>query len=105
MSNPRLIATTASAALIAGVAAGTAVYAVDTVTGDTGSSTVADSAEQQATQLQQPQDDKTTVYREPAEHDDDDDDEGYGTVQPAPPSTQWNQPAAPKSGANTSKSS
>lgn len=103
MSNPRLIATTASAALIAGVGAGAAVYAVDIVTTGNEVATVADSANPQSEPLQQPQDERTTVYREPSDDDDHDDDSGG--FQQSPPDTQYNQGSAKQNKSNTSKSS
>ncbi len=109
MSNPRVIAATASAALIAGVGAGAAVYAVDLVTSNDlapASSTQAD----EAPPISSGQDDRTTVYRAPDDDDDGDydDDESAGNsqqFQPAPPTTQWGSGTASKNKSNTSKSS
>lgn len=101
MSNPRVIAATASAALIAGVGAGAAVYAVDIVTTNDLSQASGTEADQAAT-LSTPQDDKTTVYR--SQGSDDSADSGL-KFQPAPPSTSWNNNGGAKTKSNTSKSS
>jgi hypothetical protein len=108
MSNPRVIAATASAALIAGVGAGATVYAVDLVTSNDLAPASTTQAED-APGLTSPQDDRTTVYRAPADdHDDDDDDDDDGSqqFQPAPPTTQWDSGSTTsKNKSNTSKSS
>lgn len=108
-TKPRIIATTASVALLAAAGAGAAVVALD----------VADSGSNQ-TQLDattntapNPQDDRTTVYRAPQKSDDHDDDDGddhdddnYSQrLKPAPPSTDYNGGQTQKSPGNTSKSS
>ncbi len=105
MSNPRIIATTASAALIAAVGAGAAVYAVEIVTSADGTSAVSGTEAEQAPTLQQGQDDSTTVYRAPSDDEWDDDDSGQ-QIKPAPADTQWQQKSTtPQGPANTSKSS
>ena len=104
MSNPRIIATTASAALIAPVGAGAAVYAVEIATSANDTSAVSGTEAEQAPTLQQGQDDSTTVYRAPSD-DDEADDDGQ-QINPAPANTQWQQNStSPKGPANTSKSS
>ncbi len=107
MSNPRIIATTASAALIAAVGAGAAVYAVEIATSTNDTSAVSGTEAQQAPALQQGQDDSTTVYRAPSDDDDEADDDDSGQqINPAPADTQWQQNSTtPKGPANTSKSS
>lgn len=109
MSNPRVIAATASAALVAGVAAGATVYAVDLVTAD---STATSAGEVQADSVQswpQAQDERTTVYANPSDDDDDhddDDDEAGQAFKKAPADTGWNSNGkTSQGGANTSKSS
>ncbi len=105
-STPRVIAVTASAALIAGVGAGAAVYAVDLAT-TTQTSQSTDEVQADAP-LSAPQDDRTTVYQAPDDDDDDDDDEAYddsGSLQPAPADTQWKAGTSGKTKSNTSKSS
>ena len=102
-TTPRIIAATASAALLAGLGAGTAVLAVDTVlaVGQT------DAAQVTADDhLPTPQDERTTVYQEPQqyEYDDDDDDEG-GQIAPAPPTTGFQGNNGGQTKNNTSKSS
>ncbi len=98
-TTPRIIAATASAALLAGLGAGTAVLAVDTVMAD---------GQAESTQvtgndtLPTPQDERTTVYQQP--QDDDYDDEG-GTIAPAPPSTGFQGNSGGQTKNNTSKSS
>jgi hypothetical protein len=106
-TTPRIIAATASAALLAGLGAGTAVLAVDTVMAD---------GQTEATQvtaddtLPAPQDERTTVYQEPQnddeyEYDEDDAYEGGGQIAPAPPSTGFQGNNGGQSKNNTSKSS
>lgn len=106
MSNPRIIAATASAALIAGAGAGAAVYALEIATGADSSQASSTQAEDAGT-LSAPQDDKTTVYRSPGDDDDDEyDDSATGqTIQPAPADTSWNSNGGGKTKSNTSKSS
>ena len=102
-TTPRIIAATASAALLAGLGAGTAVLAVDTVMADG----QADAAQVTADDsLPAPQDERTTVYQEPQqyEYDDDDDDEG-GQIAPAPPTTGFQGNNGGQTKNNTSKSS
>lgn len=105
MSNtPRIIAATASAALLAGLGAGTAVLAVDTVMAD---------GQTDATQvtandtLPAPQDERTTVYQEPQQYQSDDDDDDYqgGQIAPAPPTTGFQGNNGGQTKNNTSKSS
>ncbi|MCU0298051.1 MAG: hypothetical protein MUF33_05965 [Candidatus Nanopelagicales bacterium] len=106
MSNaPRIIAVTASAALLAATGAGAAVLALDLAQESIQMSQ--DSAA--AADLQAPQDERTTVYRAP-QNDDDWDDEGddedsSSQFTPAPPTTTFQGGKATKTPANTSKSS
>jgi hypothetical protein len=102
-TTPRIVATAASAALLAAVGAGTAVLAIDTVTASEPepAGEVVDPGT-----LQTPQDDRTTVYRTPDhddDHDDDDDDEGW--LRPAPPTTGFTGGHDRQGPANTSKAS
>lgn len=107
MSNPRIIATTTSAALIAAVGAGAAVYAVEIATSANDTAAVSGTQAEQAPSLQQGQDDSTTVYRAPSEDDEDwEDDDDSRRIAPAPADTQWQQQSTtPKGPSNTSKSS
>ena len=102
-TTPRIIAATASAALLAGLGAGTAVLAVDTVMADGQSDAAQVTADDN---LPTPQDERTTVYQEPQqyEYDDDDDDEG-GQIAPAPPTTGFQGNNGGQTKNNTSKSS
>lgn len=102
-TTPRIIAATASAALLAGLGAGTAVLAVDTVMADGQSDAAQVTADDS---LPTPQDERTTVYQEPQqyEYDDDDDDEG-GQIAPAPPTTGFQGNNGGQTKNNTSKSS
>ena len=102
-TTPRIIAATASAALLAGLGAGTAVLAVDTVMADGQSDAAQVTADDS---LPAPQDERTTVYQEPQqyEYDDDDDDEG-GQIAPAPPTTGFQGNNGGQTKNNTSKSS
>ncbi len=108
MSNsPRIIATTASVALLAAAGAGAAVAALDFVDSPQSQTELDASA---TTQLPTPQDDRTTVYRAPQDDDDWDDedwddDDHSGQIQPAPPSTTFNGGQGQKAPNNTSKSS
>ncbi|HUM87408.1 MAG: hypothetical protein U0R27_08115 [Candidatus Nanopelagicales bacterium] len=102
-TTPRIIAATASAALLAGLGAGTAVLAVDTVMADGQTDAAQVTADDN---LPTPQDERTTVYQEPQqyEYDDDDDDEG-GQIAPAPPTTGFQGNNGGQTKNNTSKSS
>ena len=102
-TTPRIIAATASAALLAGLGAGTAVLAVDTVMADGQTDAAQVTADDN---LPTPQDERTTVYHEPQqyEYDDDDDDEG-GQIAPAPPTTGFQGNNGGQTKNNTSKSS
>ena len=102
-TTPRIIAATASAALLAGLGAGTAVLAVDTVMADGQTDAAQVTADDN---LPTPQDERTTVYQEPQqyEYDDDDDDEG-GQIAPAPPTTGFQGNTGGLTKNNTSKSS
>ena len=102
-TTPRIIAATASAALLAGLGAGTAVLAVDTVMADGQTDAAQVTADDS---LPTPQDERTTVYQEPQqyEYDDDDDDEG-GQIAPAPPTTGFQGNNGGQTKNNTSKSS
>ncbi len=102
-TTPRIIAATASAALLAGLGAGTAVLAVDTVMADGQTDAAQVTADDN---LPTPQDERTTVYQEPQqyEYDDDDDDEG-GQITPAPPTTGFQGNNGGQTKNNTSKSS
>ncbi|MBK6763055.1 MAG: hypothetical protein IPG68_07155 [Micrococcales bacterium] len=106
-STPRIIATTASAALLAATGAGAAVMAVDTVTA--GSPQVAADATATTDSVPTPQDDRVTVYSSPSDdHDDDDYDEDSASgkhLQPAPPSTSFQGKTGGQTQSNTSKSS
>lgn len=82
-TTPRIIAASASAALLAATGAGAAVFAVETVTA--GQADAATTTNQQsADTLGSPKDGRTTVYRS----------QGQGgsqqNLQQAPPSTSWN---------------
>jgi hypothetical protein len=102
-SSPRIIATTASVALLAAAGAGAAVVALDFVDSPQ-SQTELDASS--TTQLPPPQDDRTTVYRAPQEDHHDDDSQGHsGQIQPAPPTTTFNGGQGQKAPNNTSKSS
>ncbi|MEZ5118422.1 MAG: hypothetical protein R2686_00785 [Candidatus Nanopelagicales bacterium] len=106
-TKPRIIATTASVALLAAAGAGAAVVALDVA--DSGSNqTQLDASTTDA--VPSPQDDRTTVYRSPQQSDDHDDDHGSDDnysqrLKPAPPSTGYNGGQTQKSPGNTSKSS
>ena len=102
-TTPRIIAATASAALLAGLGAGTAVLAVDTVMADGQTDAAQVTADDN---LPTPQDERTTVYQEPQqyEYDDDDDDEG-GQIAPAPTTTGFQGNNGGQTKNNTSKSS
>jgi hypothetical protein len=107
-TTPRIIATTASAALLAATGAGAAVMAVDTVTA--GSPQVAADATATTDSVPTPQDDRVTVYSSPSDdHDDNEyDDEGSTSgkqLQPAPPSTSFQGNTGGQTQNNTSKSS
>ena len=69
-TTPRIIAATASAALLAGLGAGTAVLAVDTVMADGQTDAAQVTADDN---LPTPQDERTTVYQEPQQYQSDDD--------------------------------
>lgn len=100
-TTPRIIAATASAALLAGLGAGTAVLAVDTVMADgqTDAQTIADDT------LPTPQDERTTVYQQPQQYEYDEDDDEGGQIAPAPPTTGFQGNNGGQSKNNTSKSS
>jgi hypothetical protein len=98
---PRIIAATASAALLASLGAGTAVLAVDTVTADDAPATTAVTTDDS---LPTPQDDRTTVYQQPQDGEYDDDDES-AQIAPAPPTTGFQGNNGPQTKNNTSKSS
>ena len=108
-STPRIIATTASAALLAATGAGAAVMAVDTVT--SGSTEVtADAATTTTDSVPAPRDDRVTVYQSPSDdHEDGEYDDNAPTttkqLQPAPPSTSFQGNNGGKAQNNTSKSS
>lgn len=97
---PRIIAATASAALLAATGAGAAVFAVDTVK-DNADEGWTSQTEDAAPALKSAQDDTTTVYRAPS----DDEAEGQGQLQPAPPSTKWQQPTGKSNKSGKSHSS
>lgn len=80
-TTPRIIAATASAALLAATGAGAAVFAVETVTA--ADHTDAATADQASAGLKAPKDDRTTVYRSPGD--------GWSQqeLQQAPNSTTW----------------
>lgn len=80
---PRVIAITASAALMAGTGAAGAVLAVDTITSPEPVLSGASDSDEAAV-LATPKDESVTVYREPGDDDYDEDD-----MQAAPPSTSW----------------
>ena len=104
-TTPRIIAATASAALLAGLGAGTAVLAVDTVMADGQSDAAQVTADDS---LPTPQDERTTVYQEPQQYeydDDDDDDHQGGQIAPAPPTTGFQGNNGGQTKNNTSKSS
>ena len=103
-TTPRIIAATASAALLAGLGAGTAVLAVDTVMADGQTDAAQVTADDN---LPTPQDERTTVYQEPQqyEYDDDDDDDEGGQIAPAPPTTGFQGNNGGQTKNNTSKSS
>ena len=102
-TQPRIIAATAAAAMLAATGAGTAVMAVDTVTSDQ-NQTTADATNGDT--LLSPQDDSTTVYRAPQDDSPSYDDEGgSGSIQPAPPSTSFQGNHGQQGKSNTSKSS
>ena len=103
-TTPRIIAATASAALLAGLGAGTAVLAVDTVMADGQTDAAQVTADDS---LPTPQDERTTVYQEPQqyEYDDDDDDDEGGQIAPAPPTTGFQGNNGGQTKNNTSKSS
>jgi hypothetical protein len=106
-TTPRIIAATASAALLAGLGAGTAVLAVDTVMADGQTDATQMTANDS---LPAPQDERTTVYQEPQQYqsdDDDDDDDDYegGQIAPAPPTTGFQGNNGGQTKNNTSKSS
>jgi hypothetical protein len=113
MSNPRVIAVTASAALIAGVGAGAAVYAVDLVASDSETSAASEVTADSVGAWQQAQNERTTVYSNPRhdddddDHDDDDDDESAAKdFKKAPADTGWDSSGEASQGrSNTSKSS
>lgn len=110
MSNPRVIAATASAALIAGVGAGAAVYAVDLVASDSETSAASQVTADSVDTWQQAQKERTTVYSNPSHDDDDDDDDDHDSAakdfKKAPADTGWNSPGEASQGrSNTSKSS
>lgn len=105
-SKPRIIASTASAALLAATGAGAAVLAVDMATSGADQTVDASTTES----LNTPQDDRTTVYRSPEddsdEHDEHDEhDQSPSTIKPAPPSTTYQGGSGQQGPANTSKSS
>jgi len=105
-STPRIIASTASAALLAATGAGAAVLAVDIVNAGANQTVEASTTES----LNPAQDDRTTVYRSPQDNSDDhgeSDDHGASssTIQPAPPSTSFQGGTTQQGPANTSKSS
>ena len=107
-SRPRIIATTASAALLAATGAGAAVMAVDTVT--SGSTEVTADAATITDSVPAPQDDRVTVYQSPSDdHEDGEYDDNAPTttkqLQPAPPSTSFQGNNGGKAQNNTSKSS
>ena len=102
-TTPRIIAATASAALLAGLGAGTAVLAVDTVMADGQSDAAQVTADDS---LPTPQDERTTVYQEPQQYEyDDDDDHQGGQIAPAPPTTGFQGNNGGQTKNNTSKSS
>lgn len=105
-TTPRIIAATASAALLAGLGAGTAVLAVDTVMADGQTDAAQVTADDN---LPTPQDERTTVYQEPQQYqsddDDDDDDHQGGQIAPAPPTTGFQGNNGGQTKNNTSKSS
>lgn len=81
-TTPRIIAASASAALLAATGAGAAVFAVETVTAGQADATTA-TTQKSADTLGSPQNDRTTVYRSPGEG-------SQQNLQQAPPSTSWN---------------
>lgn len=111
MSNPRVIAATASAALIAGVGAGAAVYAIDLVASDSETSAASQVTADSVGPWQQAQNERTTVYSNPSHDDDDDDhddddDSAAKEFKKAPADTGWNSSGQASQGrSNTSKSS
>ncbi|MEZ5185447.1 MAG: hypothetical protein R2720_06855 [Candidatus Nanopelagicales bacterium] len=102
-STPRIIATTASAAILAATGAGAAVLAVDMATSGANQAVDASTTET-LNGLKTPQDDRTTVYRSP-EDDSDEHEQSTSKIQPAPPSTTYQGGNGGQSSANTSKSS
>lgn len=108
-STPRIIATTASAALLAAIGAGAAVMAVDTVTSGNPEVT-ADAATSTTDSVPVPQDDRVTVYQSPSDDNqngeyDDNTPKTTKQLQPAPPSTSFQGNNGGKAQNNTSKSS
>lgn len=97
---PRILAATASAALVAATGAGAAVLALDMAQE---SNQVAQDAAA-TTELKTPQDDRTTVYRAPQD-DDDSGDDSPSQLAPAGPNTGFNSNPSTKTPGNTSKSS
>lgn len=104
---PRIIATSASAALLAATGAGAAVFAVDTLkeAPATNKASKADSSKQSSEQLQAPKDESTTIYRAPDTTAEQESGTGYQNVQPAPPSTGWQSNGGGSSKAGKSHSS
>lgn len=104
-STPRIIATTASVALLAaGGAGGAALVLSQTSSSPSQSELEAASPITLPSQktLPSPTEDRTTVYRAP--QDDDDDDES-GQIQPAPRNTGFNGTGEKQKPGNTSKQS
>lgn len=92
-SKPRVIAATASAALLAGAGAAGAVVAVDILTTD--QTAVADGASSDSPSLKSAQDDSTTVYRDPGT-------DSTGSLKPAPKDTSYKSGSS--GGSKSSKS-
>lgn len=97
-TKPRVIATTASAALLAGATAAGAVVALDTLA-STEPAVAGTTQSDQAPSLASPKDDSATVYQQPGSSS------GSGRVQPAPPSTSWNTGGGNAGKGSTSHSS
>jgi hypothetical protein len=98
-SSPRIIAATASAALLAGVGAAGAVFAVETLTAGEPALADAPQADAKVPDLESGHDDSTTVYRQPGSTS------GKDSWQPAPPTTQFTPGKGSGPGTSTSHSS
>lgn len=101
-TTPRIIASAASAALLAAAGAGAAVFAIDTISTGQDQNTVDATT---TDTLQSPKDDGTTVYRSPQDDSSEGGQRKPRPVQPAPPTTTWQGGNGQKTPGNTSKSS